>query len=98
VNQTVNPLATTCASSCELYIWYDQSGNSRDLDAVSGGAFPTFVASSFAGQYSATFAAGNLISSTATATAQAQPITVAAAVKFTGTGEVFTDGTFGFQP
>jgi hypothetical protein len=100
VSASVNSLATTCSTSCELYIWYDQSGNSRDLTTVAGGGFPTFVVSSFAGQYSATFASGNLISSTANATAQAQPITLAFAVQFTGTGAVFSDGTasFGFQP
>lgn len=96
VSASVNALATTCATSCELYIWYDQSGNGRTLDTVAGGAFPTFVASSFAGQYSATFAAGNLISGAVNATAQAQPITVAAAVQFTGTGTIFADGSTGF--
>jgi hypothetical protein len=78
---------------------YDQSGNGRHLTTVSGGGLPTPSVNAINTTLPAmTFANGNLISGTFNATAQSQPITVGAIAKITDTGEVFTDGTSGFQP
>ena len=35
INQTVNPLATTCASGCVIKTFYDQTGNSNNLSTPS---------------------------------------------------------------
>lgn len=99
VNETINALSTTCATACEVDIWYDQSGNSRHMNtnAVTF-QLPTLTLNAIATTKPAvTFTPSSLISLGAVNTALAQPITVATIANWTaGAGQIYNDGTFSF--
>src|SRR6185312_295017 len=43
INQTVNPLSTTCATACSVKTLTDLSGNGHDATQASNATRPTFV-------------------------------------------------------
>lgn len=84
--------------------FYDQSGNSRHLGTGGGGGFPLFTNAAINSSLpsltftSTTVSGGLILIASAANSPLAQPITVAGIVRFSGLGEVFTDGSFSFQP
>lgn len=93
-------------TTIQIATLYDQSGHSpaRDLNTAAGGALPQLKLNFFNTNLPAIYFDGGAsiggIASAAVATAQAQPLTVSMMARFNTfafPGQVFTDGTFGFQ-
>jgi hypothetical protein len=98
LNQTINSLATTCASSCIVKRLYDQTGHSaRDLVPVTTGPPLILSGVGFGTNPVMQFTSGSFVMvSSSVPSAQAQPLTVSIVAQniASATNGIMSDGTF----
>jgi hypothetical protein len=97
-NGYIDTAAITALGYSPVYVnkIYDQAGSQPLVFNV--GARPELQTNKVGGLLAMLFSGSQLLSTGSNGTAQTQPLTVSAISEFTGTGLVFTDGSFSFQP
>lgn len=83
LNETVNSLATTCASGCRVKTLYDQTGNTQcttacDWTQATNANRPSFLPNTQNGRGVIRFAAGSQVLASASMTLINQPFTISA--------------------